>query len=120
MEKKIGHYSFVIGVIIALVLGLIPAATLGATATAALGSILIVLGLIVGFLNVADKQTKDFLLVATVLVIVAGIGGASATLGSIEFIGDYVAGIFKSLLTFLIPATVVVALKDILALARVK
>ena len=76
--------------------------------------------MIVGFLNVADKQTKDFLLVAAVLIIVAGIGGASATLESIKFIGEYVAGIFGQLLAFLIPATVVVALKEILALARVK
>ena len=54
MEQKIGHYSFIGGVIIAVVLGLVPAATLG-TAAAWLASLLVILGLVVGFLNVTGK-----------------------------------------------------------------
>lgn len=117
MEQKIGQYSFIGGVILAVVLGLVPAATLG-TASAWLASLLVISGLIVGFLNVSGKETKEFMLVAVVLVIAAFVGGASDTLGSVEVIGKYLQGIFTSVLAFVVPATIVVALKDIWALGQ--
>ncbi len=120
MDKKVGHYSFIIGVIIAIILGLIPTSTLGA-AYGWLASLLVILGLIVGFLNVPSKETKEFLLVAVVLVITAGIGtGAGAVLESATVlgIGGYLSGLFSQVLAFIIPATVVVALKEILQLAQ--
>ncbi len=120
MDKKVGHYSFIIGVIIAIILGLIPTSTLGA-AYGWLASLLVILGLIVGFLNVPSKETKEFLLVAVVLVITAGIGtGAGAVLESATVlgIGGYLSGLFSQVLAFIVPATVVVALKDILQLAQ--
>lgn len=117
MEKKIGSWSFIIGVILALILGLassaLPAATVGI-----LASILVLLGLVVGFLNVAGKETKDFLLSATVLIIAAGLGGASGALGSVQYIGVYISGIFTQLLAFVVPAVVVVALKEVYYLAQ--
>lgn len=117
MEKKIGHYSFIVGVILAVVLGLF--ATLLGTATMWLTSLLVLLGLIVGFLNVAGKETKEFLLVATILVIVSFAGGAGALAGLEAFgIGAYLVGIFNQIMAFVIPAAIVVALKDIWALAR--
>jgi len=114
MDKRVGNYSFIIGVIIAIVLGIV---SLG-TATPILASILVVLGLIVGFLNVTGKETKEFLLVATVLVIATSMGGASATLGGVQYIGQYLSGIFTQVLAFVVPATVVVALKDIWTLGQ--
>tara|TARA_B100000315_G_scaffold243162_1_gene266240 strand:- start:346 stop:705 length:360 start_codon:yes stop_codon:yes gene_type:complete len=117
MEEKIGHYSFIGGVIIAIVLGLVPASTLG-TASAWLASLLVVLGLIAGFINVTGKETKEFMMVATVLIIAAFAGGASETLGSVQFVGSYLQGIFSSVLAFVVPATVVVGLKDIWSLGQ--
>ena len=121
MEEKLGRYSFIGGVVIAVVLGLVPAATLG-TASGWLASLLVVLGLVVGLLNVAGKETKEFLLVATVLILAASIGtGAGAYLQKITVldIGNYLAGIFGQILAFVVPATVVVALKDIWRLGQV-
>ena len=60
MEQKIGHYSFIGGVIIAVVLGLF-STQVGPSAGAWLASLLVVLGLIAGFLNVSGKETKEFL-----------------------------------------------------------
>lgn len=116
MDQKIGSYSFTIGVIIAIVLGLF---SVGA-ATPWLASLLVILGLIVGFLNVTGKETQEFLLVATVLIIAAGLGGASTTLGGVAVIGKYLAGIFTQLLAFVVPATVVVALKEVWRLGQAK
>ena len=112
MEQKIGHYSFIIGVIIAVVLGLASSA-LGASAAAWLTSLLVVLGLIVGYLNVTGKETKEFMMVATVLIIASFAGGASSTLSGVQFIGEYLSGIFGSIMAFVVPAVVVVGLKDV-------
>lgn len=112
MEEKIGRYSFIGGVVIAVVLGLVPGSTLG-TAAGWLTSLLVVLGLLVGFLNVTGKETKEFMMVATVLIIAAFAGGASDKLVSVGYVGDYLKGIFAQVLTFVVPATVVVGLKDI-------
>ena len=117
MEKKIGQYSFIGGVIIAVVLGLVPGSALGG-ATPWLASLLVVLGLIVGFLNVTGKETKEFMLVATVLVIAAFVAKGSETLGGVEFIGPYLGGIFTQIIAFVVPATIVVGLKDIWSLGQ--
>ena len=114
MDKRVGNYSFIIGVIIAIVLGIV---SLGA-ATPWLASLLVVLGLIVGLLNVTGKETKEFLIVAAVLIVAAGLGGAGTTLGGVQVIGPYLNGIFTQLLAFVVPATVVVALKDIWAMSQ--
>jgi hypothetical protein len=115
MDKRVGNYSFIIGVIIAIVLGIV---SLG-TVTPILASLLVVLGLVVGFLNVTGTETKEFLLVAGVLIIAASMGGASATLGGVQYVGQYLGGIFTQMLAFVIPATVVVAIKDIWTLGQV-
>ena len=117
MEQKIGHYSFIGGVIIAVILGLF-SIQVGAAAVVWLTSLLVVLGLIVGFLNVSGKETKEFLMVATVLIIAAFAGGASDILGGVQLIGPYLSGIFSQILAFVVPATVVVGLKDIWALGQ--
>ena len=118
MDKRVSHYSFIIGVIIAVILGL--ALPLGAQVTAVLTSLLVLLGLIVGFLNVTGKETQEYLLVATVLVIVTFAGSAEGTLSGVMYIGAYLGGIFKAMMAFVVPATVVVGLKEILALSQNK
>ncbi len=115
MEKKVGEYSFIGGVVLAVVLGVF---SLGPATTPWLASILVVLGLAVGFLNVTGKKTKDFLLVSVVLIVAAGFGGAGETFGGIEIIGPYIQGIFTQVLAFVVPATVVVCLKEVEQLAR--
>lgn len=117
MEKQIGNYSFIIGVIIAVVLGL--AAPMLGAATAWLWSLLVVLGLVVGFLNVSGKETKEFLLVAVSLVVVAFAGSAQIdSWSNVQLIGPYLKAIFDSILAFVVPATVVVGLKDVWELAK--
>src|SRR3989338_3627423 len=117
MEKKVGNYSFIVGVIIAVVLGV--ATPILGNAALWLWSLLVVLGLAVGFLNVSGKETKEFLWVTVALVVVDYAG--SAQVGSwdkVQWIGPYLKGIFDSILAFVVPASVVVALKDVWGLAR--
>ena len=117
MEKQIGNYSFIIGVIIAVVLGL-AAPNLGAAAPW-LWSLMIVLGIVVGFMNVSGKETKEFLWVTVGLVVVAYAGSAQIDKWqNVQLIGTYISQIFNSILAFVIPASVVVALKEVWELAK--
>jgi len=118
MEEKVGHYAFIGGAVIAILLGLFSSALQGAEAW--LTSLLVLSGLVVGFINVAGKETKEFLLVATVLIIAASMGGASDTLNEVQFVGPYLSSIFVQLLAFVVPATIVVALKEIWALGKIQ
>lgn len=118
MEKQIGKYSFIAGVVIAVLLGLaIPALR---AAQGWLYTILVLLGLVVGFLNVSGKETKDFLLVTVALVIVAYIAGAQVDrwASEVQFIGTYLKDIFGNIVAFVVPASVVVALKETWDLAK--
>ena len=116
VDPKVGHYSFIIGVIIAIVLGL--ALPLSAEIAGVLTSILVVLGLIVGFMNVSSKVTKEFLTNSTILVIVSFMAGSALKLKEVLYIGAALDGIFNALLWFIVPATIVVALKAIKAMAE--
>jgi len=110
--NKIGSWAFIIGVIIALIVGIFGAGTGNAITT----SILILLGLIVGFLNVTGRETTPFLLAAVSLVLVSYYGGD--VLSRIATIGPYLQGVLSAIMTFVIPATIIVALKAIYALAH--
>ena len=118
MEKQIGKYSFIAGVVIAVLLGLaIPALT---AAKDWLFTIMVVSGLVVGFLNISGKETKDFLLVTVALVIVAYIASAqvSSWASEVQVIGKYLTGIFDSIVAFVVPASVVVGLRETWELAK--
>lgn len=110
--EKVGVWAFIIGVILALIGGIV-AAFVGA---ALITSILIVLGLIVGFLNISDKETSNYLLAAVSLVIVTALGGQ--VLGSVAFVGNFLSTVLRAIMTFVVPAVIVVALKAIYNIAK--
>lgn len=117
MEQKIGQYSFIAGVILAVVLGLASSA-IPATITPWLVSLLVLAGLAVGFINVTGKETKEFLLVALVLVIVSNMAPDALSKLSIGAIGTYLQNVLGQVMAFVVPATIVIGLKDIWSLGQ--
>lgn len=111
MAKKrgnvIGGWAFLIGVVLALVLGLI-----GSGLTATMATILVVAGLIVGLLNIADDETSPFLMSGAILVIVSSFG--QSALSVVPRLGTVV----DALLLLFVPATIIVAIRHVLSLAR--
>lgn len=104
---KAGEWAFIACVIIAVIAGI---ATPG-NATAVLA--LVALGIIVGLLNISEKETMPFL-VASIALIVAGTAGFS----SIPEIGPMVANIVGNIAVFVAPAAVIVALKAVWSMAK--
>jgi len=108
MDKKIGHYSFLVAIVLAVLAGLVPSLQVDWVAWT-----LIALGLIVGLLNVTAKETTEFL-VATIALMVVGTAG----LGGLPTAGTIVANILVYIQAIVVPASLIVALKAIYALAQ--
>lgn len=106
---KVGSWAFIVGVVIALVAGIFTLGTWSVTA-------LVVVGLLVGFLNITEKETNGFLFAALVLVIIGSMG--SSLLKDIAVVGPRLASVLAAVVIFVIPAALVVALKSIYALAK--
>ena len=112
-----------IGVVFAIIIGItgsmfnIPAVI---NHNSQIYAVLILLGVIIGFMNMRRQDTDKFLMTGVVLVIVSGFGMTSVSGSLIGFpVADIVKTVFGALLTLLVPATMIVALKVIFDLAKV-
>jgi hypothetical protein len=103
----LGKWAFIIGLIIAVI-----AAFIGNTISAStILLILFILGLIVGYLNITEKQIIKFL-TATIALLLLGIGSISA-LSVVGSVSGYLNSILANVIAFVSAAALVVALKVI-------
>jgi len=112
MTKKMGEWAFIVGVLIAVLLGVLPDNYEGM-----LTLVLIVLGLIVGLLNVTATESTPFLVAAAALLIT---GTTGTRLSSIPpgVLGAFLQNAVENIAVFVAPAAIVVALKAIQSLAK--
>lgn len=111
MAKKggmdvVGRWAFLIGVILAVILGAM------GPVTGSWAIVLVIIGILVGLLNVGDSEVMPFLMSGVVLVITSALGGN--LMGNIPYVGT----ILDALLVIFVPATVIVAVKNVFNLAR--
>lgn len=106
MGNMIGSWAFLLGVVLAVVFGFL------GTLSPMLVISLVVIGLIVGFLNVAGTETTPFLLSGAVLIIASGMG--QTVFGGIM----YLENILTTLMYIFVPATIIVAIKNVFMLAK--
>ena len=108
MAKKsgqtIGGWAFLLGVLLAVLFAFI--------SFDGMEWILVLLGLIVGLLNITHSEVQRFLMAGTVLVIVGAFG--SEGLSHLM----YLSTIFSNLVALFAAATIIVALKSVFELAR--
>jgi len=109
MEEMIGKWAFIVGILVAVVAGVVTINPI----TFYVPLILLVLGLVVGFLNIGDKETTEFLIATIVLIV-----GANAALNAIPAIGPFLAKILTNIVGFAWGAALVVALKAVYTLAK--
>ena len=110
MDKKIGHWAFIVGILIAIIAGLVPAWQSNTVVWA-----LVILGLIVGLLNITAKETVEFLVATIALLAVCNI---VTNVGLIQSLGGILVAVLQNISLFVAPAALVVALKSIYALAQ--
>ena len=105
----IGRYVYLIGLLLAIVAGLIPAVA----GYAFLPLILVILGLIVGFLNIAGKDVLTLLVSLLALALVG-----EATLNVIPAIATFLVAILQNIVIFAGAAALVVAIKAVIEVTR--
>ena len=112
MQQKIGSWIFILGVVVAIVVPIFTELSPWLT------TLLIILGLAIGFLNVNLADTQSFLLAALALVIVSGFSSTSEMITQVAQIGPALGRIFGAILLLVVPATIIVALRSIYTVAR--
>lgn len=111
--QAVGSWAFLLGVFVAIVTGALLTDPSNPTVT----SFLVLLGTIVGLLNVTTKETNSFLLASVALALVATLG-SNVISGVVAPVSTYIGSMLDSILVFVVPATIVVALKQIFVLAE--
>lgn len=122
-ENSVGAWAFFIGVILAILIGLsttiIPIPTVIAYSTQ-IYALLVILGLIVGFVNIPGRDAHTFLWAGAILVVVSKFGMDSVRGSLIGIgVGDAVSAVFAALLALFVPATIVMALKTIFSMSKI-
>ena len=112
--NRLGELAFLAFVIIAILAGVATSANVGADYSI-VTAVLVVLGVVVGLLNVSEKETTPFL-VASIALLAAG----TATFGTIKVVGPVIDNILKFIGAFVAPAAVIVAIKAVHALGAKK
>jgi len=105
--NALGKWAFIIGLIIAVIASFVS----NVVAPSTILLILFILGLVVGFLNITEKQVMKFL-TATIALLVLGVGSISA-LSIIGTVSGYLNNILANVLAFVGAAALIVALKAI-------
>jgi len=107
----IGSWSFLIGLVLAMVLGL----GLGGIYQNTLLWVVFLLGIVVGLLNITATEVGAFLTGGTILVLVSFLG---IQVGIFEGVAAIISNILKGILTLFVPATIIVALRSVFVLAE--
>ena len=114
MAGKMGQWAFIVGVVLAILFGFVPDNWKGMATL-----LLVILGLVVGLLNVSEKESTPFLVAAAALMITGVAGTNLSVIGDVsKVLGQFLESAVKNISVFVTPAAIVVALKAIQSLAK--
>jgi hypothetical protein len=105
-KNTFGGWAFLIGIVIAIVLGFFNIVSYWWTIA------LVIIGIIVGLFNIVDDETQPFLWSGVALIIASAFGQSAVSLVPV------LARILYALLVIFVPATIVVALKNLFVFSR--
>ncbi|MBM3247577.1 hypothetical protein FJZ17_03520 [Candidatus Pacearchaeota archaeon] len=115
MAKKsnlLGAWAFFIGVVLAIIVGVLSGLEVVSLGDTVVLSVLSAVGVIVGLFNVTGGEKTPFLL-SGISLIIASVFGMS-----LMALVPALAGILAALLAIFVPATIVVAVKNVFGLAK--
>ena len=114
VSGMIGFWAFILGLVIAVVVGILAALGMATAIMPATIIVLIILGLIVGFLNITAKEILLFLVATIALIVVGGVFAPLKTFG----VGAMLDAILALVATLMAPAAIVAAIKALWAVGR--
>jgi len=110
MKKQtsaIGGWAFLIGVVLAIAIAL-----LGGAINSTVLWIFLVVGLVVGLMNVTEDEAHSFMMSGIVLIIAVSMGQGAFS------ISPLLSRILDSFLLIFVPAVIIVAIKNVFAIAK--
>ncbi len=108
----VGSWAFLLGVILAFIVGIFGLVAEGYQNREVFAIILVVLGLIVGLLNIRGQEVQSFLFAGAVLVIISSLGN------DVLAFMPWLKNILLAILLMFVPATIIVAVKHVFSLAH--
>ena len=109
-SNALGSWAFLIGIILAILLGI---GFTGEYQTTMLWAVFL-LGILVGLLNVSVNEVNQFLMSGTILVLVSFLG---IQVGVFSAVAPVISNVLSGILTLLVPAIIIVALKAVFVYA---
>jgi len=117
-ENLLGAYAFLIGVVLAVIFGMFNKSL--ESAGGLFYSLLVLIGIIVGFMNTSDRDSHTFLIASLSLVIVGALGMEPLKyIATNNIVVTSLRNVLGSLLVLFVPATIIVALKTVFAMAKI-
>jgi len=117
-ENLVGAYAFLVGVVLAVIIGLFNQSL--ESAGVLFYSTLVIIGLVVGFMNVGDKNSSTFLIASLSLVIVGALGAEPLKYIALNnYVVTSLRNVLGSLLVLFVPTTIIVALKTVFSMAKI-
>lgn len=110
MLINVGKWAFIVGIVLAILTGFF--------AISYIGLVMFILGLIVGFLNINDKEVHDYL-VAVIALLVIGVSAFQSIDTLNGALGSWMETIVTNFMAFVAASGLVVAIKAILQLGKV-
>jgi len=118
MLKKLGEYAFLACIFIAIVAGIASSVTDVSAGWIALA--LVILGVIVGFTTITEKEVTPFLLAAIALTVASSGGWFLVINEAVAELGTAINTIVLNITAFVAPAAIILATKSVYELARRK
>ena len=117
-QQAIGSWAFLIGLVVAILAGA-GVTALAPTVEPWVPLLLVILGLVVGFMNIADKEIQSFLIAGMALLIVGIPANSLLALDTvIPPLGSIISSMLAAIAVFAAPAVLVVALKAFYNLSK--
>ena len=117
MSEDIGKWAFLIGVLLALIVGIGAGAGQAWASNPWLALIIVVLGLVIGFMNVTVRETQPFLVASLVVILAYGAANLMAIETLIPYLGSVLNEAVKYIAMLVAPAALIVALRAVYGFA---
>ena len=113
-SERVGGWAFLLGAVVAVILGLIQATAFQGWVI----GLLLVLGVVVGFLNISDKEIVPFLVACVAFLVAAPAFGA--TVSSIVSGFGWLSSVLSHVAVLVLPGAIIASVKTIVALASTR
>jgi len=107
MEQKIGSWAFILGVVIAIIVGFLGSGVFGPIADW-IPLIMVILGVLIGLLNISDKEITNFL-----VAVIALLAASAVDWALIPTVGAPLGKIFWNIASLMAPAAIIVGIKAV-------